>query len=392
TLVMAPRGGDFEPPELVDVVVKHGVTVLQFVPSLLGLWLDEPTTSRCQTVRHVFCAGAALAPALRDRFFDRFERTALYNVYGPTETCICSVMYRCERSPTALVPIGRPVANTQLYVLGRDLTLSPIGAAGELYIAGDGLARGYINRPDLTAERFIANPFPGTAGARMYKTGDRVRYLPDGNVEFLGRDDEQVKIRGVRIELQEVGATLARHPAIQQAVVVARNDATGDPQLAAYYVTRETNPTGDELRRFLRHTLPASAVPAWLVRLEALPLAPNGKIDRRALPEPRRSAPAERLLQPRTDVERTLTRIWSEVLQVAPIGVNEDFFELGGHSLLATQVISRIHREFGRRVPLRHLFESATIEALAKIIEGEPPLGQQGPVPIIRRAARRVSP
>ncbi len=238
TLVLAPPGNEFDPAAVASLIAEHGITVMQLVPSLLALLLDAPDLSRCQTLRRLFSGGAALTAALRDRFFDRFAHTALHNGYGPTETCINSVMWDCERGHVrSVVPIGRPIANTSVYVLGPNLEVQPIGAPGELYIGGAGVARGYINQPELTAERFIPNPFAAHVEERLYRTGDRVRYLADGNLEFLGRNDDQVKVRGVRIELQEVGAALASHPGVQQSVVVSRSDGSEDPQLVAYFVT-----------------------------------------------------------------------------------------------------------------------------------------------------------
>jgi amino acid adenylation domain-containing protein len=379
TLVMAPAGGDFEPDELVDVITTHEVTAVQLVPSLLGLLLDEPSVSRCKTVRRMFSGGAALTPALRDRFFDTFGWASLHNQYGPTETCINSLAWTCppgDRTP--MVPIGKPIANTLVYVLGPGLELLPVGAVGELFIGGAGLAHGYINRPDLTAERFLADPFAG-GDARMYRTGDRVRYLPDGNVAYLGRNDDQVKVRGVRIELQEVGAALARHDDVQQCVVVARDDVAGEAQLVAYYVARDQQPADAELRRFLRDTLPDSMVPTRFVRLDALPLAPNGKIDRRALPAPvfNRTDAADRFVSPRTDLEKSMAGVWRQVLHIDTIGVHDNFFDLGGHSLLAVQMVTKIRTECGLDLPLRALFEAPTIAGLAaRVASNERPASE----------------
>ncbi len=393
TLVLGSPSRQFDPAECVNVIVRHGATVLQFVPALLGLLLDEPGVSSCRTVRRVISGGAPLTPELKDRFFEHFNDAVLVNGYGPTEACIYAVAGTCARDDRAeIVPIGRPVSNTYLYVLGPRLELLPIGAAGELYIGGAGLARGYINRPDLTAERFLPDPFAAEGGARIYRTGDRVRYLPDGNLEFLGRLDDQVKIHGVRVELQEVEAAIAAHPLVQQVAVVARHDASGESQLVAHYVSREPPLSMMELRRFLRETLPESMVPSAFLRLNALPLTPSGKIDRQSLPAwtPDRASVAEQYEPPRTTLEAQLARIWGEVLDVSPIGIHDDFFALGGHSLLATQVISRVNRELGRSVPVRQLFETATIEAFANAIEGSSSAQpSSGPATIQR--ARRTS-
>ena len=393
TLVLGSPSRQFDPAECVNVIARHGATVLQFVPALLGLLLDEPGVSSCRTVRRVISGGAPLTPELKDRFFDHFNDAVLVNGYGPTEACIYAVAGTCARGDRAeTVPIGRPIWNTYLYVLGPRLELLPIGAAGELYIGGAGLARGYINRPDLTAERFLPDPFAAERGARIYRTGDRVRYLPDGNLEFLGRLDDQVKIHGVRVELQEVETAIATHPLVQQVAVVARHDASGESQLVAYYVSREPPLSMMELRRFLRETLPESMVPSAFMRLNALPLTPSGKIDRQSLPAwtPDRASVAERYEPPRTTLEALLARIWGEVLEMSPIGIHDDFFAMGGHSLLATQLISRVNRELGRSVPVRQLFESATIEAFAKAIEG-PSSAQPASAPSTIQRAPRTS-
>ncbi len=394
TLVIGSPSGQFDPAECVTLIVRHGITVLQFVPSLLGLFLDERDVSSCRSLRRVVCGGAPLTTALRDRFFERFEKVVLVNGYGPTETCIDAVTWTCEREDRReVVPIGRPMANARVYVLGPQLELLPIGTAGELCIGGAGLARGYINRPELTAERFVPDPFAAGSGARIYRTGDRVRYRLDGTLEFLGRVDDQVNIRGIRVELQEVEAAIAAHPAIQQAAVVSRPGAAGDSRLVAYYVPRESPVSGADLRRFLRDRLPESMIPNGVMRLDALPLTPSGKIDRQSLPAwvPDRGGLATSE-SPRTTLETLLARIWSEVLDVSPIGIHDDFFALGGHSLLATQVISRVNRELGRSVPVRQLFESATIEALAKAIDGSSSALPASPPSRIQRAPRTSIP
>ena len=371
TMVMASPGPHFDPAECVELIARRGLTILQFVPALLALLLDEPGISRCRTVRQVFVGGDALTPGLRDRFFDHFEGVPLINGYGPTETCIDAVFCDVPNDRAPVVHIGRPIANGSVYVLGPELELLPIGADGELYVGGIGVARGYINRPKLTAERFIPDPFATRPGQRLYRTGDRVRYSPDGKLQFLGRFDDQVKVHGVRIELQEIETVMSRHPAIQQVAVAARHDAAGESHIAAYYVSRDTDATDTTLRRFARETLPESMVPGAFIRLDALPLMPNGKLDREALPAwtVDRANLGDHLESPRTPLESSIAQIWSEVLNVRPIGVHDDFFAIGGHSLLATQVISRLNRELGRSISVRQMFETTTIEALAKAIE-----------------------
>jgi hypothetical protein len=263
------------------------------------------------------------------------------------------------------------VANTQVYLLDRSGNPVPVGVPGELYIGGDGLARGYWNRPELTAERFLPDPWSGKSGARLYKTGDLARYLPDGNLEFLGRVDQQVKLRGFRIELGEVEAALGRHPAVRQAVVLAREDAPGHKRLVAYLVTSAAQAPGvHELRAFLKDQLPEYMVPSAFVLLDALPRTVNGKIDRGALPAPGPNdlPQAEAFVAPRTPVEERLAGIWAEVLSLERVGVEDDFFALGGHSLLATRVVSWVRSAFQVDLPLRRLFEAPTVAGLALVI------------------------
>jgi acyl carrier protein len=263
----------------------------------------------------------------------------------------------------------------QAYVLDARLAPVPVGVAGELCIGGVGLARGYLGRPGLTAERFVPNPFAATPGERLYRTGDLARYLPDGNLEFLGRIDHQVKVRGYRIELGEIEATLTAHPAVREAVVVAREEGAGEKRLVAYVVGEAS---GAELRAFVRSKLPEYMVPSAFVALAALPLTANGKIDRRALPAPEGRPEQERAyVAPRTPVEEVLAGIWAEVLRLDRVGVQDNFFDLGGHSLLATQVVSRLREAFSVELPLRALFETPTIMDLAEaIIESEAQPGQ----------------
>jgi acyl carrier protein len=274
--------------------------------------------------------------------------------------------------PYCAPTIGRPIANTQLYILDGNLHPVPIGVPGESHIGGDGLARGYLNRPELTPEKFIANPFSEEPGARLYKTGDRARYLPDGNIEFLGRMDDQVKIRGYRIELGEIETVLSQHSSLREAVVLAREDSPGDRRLVAYAVAAPgCAPSVHELRSFLQQKLPEYMVPSAFVFLESLPLTPNGKLDRKALPAPDQTRPEleETFVAPRTPVEETLASIWSDVLKVDTIGIHDNFFELGGQSQLATQLISRIRDTFKFDLPLRSLFEAPTIYGLAQRVQ-----------------------
>jgi acyl-CoA synthetase (AMP-forming)/AMP-acid ligase II/acyl carrier protein len=320
------------------------------------------------------------------------DSVRLLNTYGPTEATVVATMADLSAwaHPDGLmreVPIGRPISNVTTYLLDRHLNSVPIGVPGELYIGGDGLARGYLNGSELTAEKFLPDPFSKEPGARLYKTGDLARYLPDGNIQFLGRLDHQVKIRGFRIELGEIETILSRHPAIRETVVVAREEVENpksetctqqsrsiqNPKsLAAYVVTNpEQAPTVSELRAFLKQKLPEYMVPSAFVFLDALPLTANGKIDRKALPLPdqRRLELQEVYVAPRTPTEEMIAEIWAEVLKLDKVGIHDNFFELGGHSLLATQVISRLRDAFQLELPVRVLFERPTIEELALTVE-----------------------
>ncbi|HSS48622.1 MAG TPA: AMP-binding protein, partial [Thermoanaerobaculia bacterium] len=378
----------------------QGITTLHFVPSMLQVFLDSPGLDRCASLRRVIASGEALPADLERRFFARLggSGAGLYNLYGPTEAAVDVTVWTCERhGRRASVPIGRPIANTRVHLLDRHLATTPLGMPGELHIGGVQVGRGYLNRPELTAERFIPDPFAGVPGARLYKTGDLARHLPDGAVEFLGRLDHQVKIRGFRIELGEIEATLAAHPGVREAVVVARERAAagalGDWHLVAYVVGREgmeLAPEAEELRGFLRSRLPAHMVPWAFVALPALPLNANGKIDRRALPDPERSAwgGAAGIEEPRSEMERTIAAIWRELLRLDPIGIDDNFFDSGGHSLLAVRVYHQLKRVAGREFPLVALFEHTTIRALARYLEA----GEAAPASRLRgqdRGARR---
>ncbi len=322
-----------------------------------------------QALRAVFTAGEQLRITSAIMQFFEASGASLHNHYGPTEAHVVTAYDLPESAAKwpALPPIGRPIANTQLYILDRHQKPTPIGVPGELYIGGAGLARGYLNRPEVTAEKFIASPFSEIAGDRLYKTGDLARYRPDGNIEFLGRLDHQVKIRGFRIELGEIEAALAAQPAIREAVVVARGEGT-ERQLVAYVVAHadgEAKPNAADLRRGLRASLPDYMVPAAWVFLATLPLTPSGKVDRKALPEPERQGSVPEAAVPRDALEEILVGLWGTVLKQPALGIHDNFFELGGHSLLATQLVSRLRDVVGVTVPVRWLFEAPSVAELA---------------------------
>jgi surfactin family lipopeptide synthetase A len=373
-LIMARPGGHKDPVYLINEVVKQQITILGLVPSIIHALLEEKGFEKCQSLRHVTTGGDALPIELMERFFNCLNLdNVLVNCYGPTEASIDVTTWICQRQTHySSAPIGRPIANVQIYVLDKNLQPVPIGVPGDLYIGGSGLARGYLNRPDLTQEKFIPNPFSNEPGTRLYKTGDLVRYLPDGMIDFLGRIDHQVKVRGFRIELGEIEATLSTHPAIQQTLVLVRKDVPGDKGLVAYFVTNaeQVSPSPSELRSFLQDKLPDYMVPTAFVSLDAMPLNPNGKVDLRSLPAPDTShfSVSNNFVAPRTPTEEVLAAIWAEVLNLEQVGIYDNFFELGGHSLLATQVISRSRQAFGLEIPLQLLFETPNIFGLAEAI------------------------
>jgi amino acid adenylation domain-containing protein len=367
-LVLAPSGAHHDTSRLARALASERITTLQLVPSLLALLLEEIGLEACRDLRLVFCGGEPLAPELRDRFVARLG-IPLHNLYGPTEACIDATWWSCLPGDGGrTVPVGRPIAGMRALVLDGRLRPSPIGVIGELHLGGEGLARGYLGRPDLTAGSFLPDPRGPRPGSRLYATGDRARRLPDGTIELLGRRDDQVKLRGVRIEPAEVEAVLAEHPEVREAAVVVREDEPGRPYLAAYVAPRDgRTPTPATLRAALRDRLPGAMVPSTFVALPALPRTPGGKVDRRSLPAPERRAGGAGE-PPLTPVEEAIGRIWSGVLGRGAFGPGDDFFEAGGHSLLAVQVRHRIREVFQVEVPFRVFFEATTLRELARAV------------------------
>jgi amino acid adenylation domain-containing protein len=372
-LVVARPDGHKDPTYLADLIANERVTTIHFVPSLLQVFLEAPDVERCVSLRRVFCSGEALPFALQGRFFRRLN-AQLYNLYGPTEAAVEVTSWTCEADgPLSIVPIGKPIWNTQIYILDTNLQPVPPGAAGELHIGGVPLARGYLNRPQLTAEKFISDPFSAEPGARLYKTGDLARFLLDGNIEHLGRMDRQVKIRGMRIELEEIETVLSSHPAILQAAVVAREDSPPVKRLVAYVVMREETVAISEVRRLLESRLPEYMVPAAFVVLSELPLTSSGKVDRAALPppafgddRPNRDCAARRSL-----LESSLCEIWEDVLNVRRVGLDDNFNDLGGDSLSAARLFIRIQEVFHKRLPLSTLLHAPTVRDLAEVLRDE---------------------
>jgi amino acid adenylation domain-containing protein len=358
------------PSYLAALIDREQVTTLHFVPSMLRLFLEEVDPARCRSLRCVLAGGETLPAELARAFFARFD-CELHNLYGPTEAAVSVTTWRCDPGfRGGIVPIGRPVANTPVYVLDSRLAPVPVGVWGEIFIGGAQLARGYHERPELTAERFIPSPFgPG----RLYRTGDIGRWNNDGALEFGGRLDDQIKLRGFRIEPGEIQAVLQEHEAVDESAVITFESSSGECELAAYVVPgaayREGKHEVPDLLSLLRAKLPDHMVPGSVTWLDALPLLPNGKLDRNALPAPDRRLASAEYMRPRTELEWTLAEIWQEVLRVDRVGVYDDFFALGGHSLLAIKLISRVHATVQVDVPLRTIFEARTLETFAAAVE-----------------------
>ena len=372
-LVLQPEAAGVE--ELVERL-KDGRqwSLVKMTPAHLDVLAQMGEPGGEVQVQTLVVGGEALLGRSLRNWREQAPETRVVNEYGPTETVVGCCVYEVAAAEVkeGAVPIGRPIANTQLYVLDEWQRPVPVGVAGELYVGGAGVTRGYWRRPELTAEKYLPDPFSAQTGARLYRTGDLVRHLADGNLEYLGRADEQVKVRGYRIELGEIEAVLAEHEEVREAIVVVREEAAADKRLVAYLLTEggaELN--NGELRSWLREKLPEYMVPTAFVTLSELPLTPNGKVDRRALPAPEPLQGGSQRVAPRTPVEELLVGIWAEVLEVGQPGIEDDFFELGGHSLLATQVISRIRQAFEVELPLRTLFEASTPARLAAVVEAE---------------------
>jgi amino acid adenylation domain-containing protein len=394
TIVVARPDGHRDAGYLAQLIADEAVTVLHFVPSMLRLFLEEPRGEQCRSVRQVLCSGEALPIDAVDRFFETLPHARLGNLYGPTEAAVDVTFWNCvPNDPRRIVPIGRPVANTRMYVLGERHELLPVGQEGELYIGGVQVGMGYMSRPDLTRERFLPDPF--SPGGRMYKTGDVARWLDDGVIEYLGRADDQVKIRGNRIELGEIEATLMTHAQVARCVVVARDFGGGDVRLVAYAVARQALPDAAELKAHLATRLPEYMLPQHFVSLQEIPLLPNGKINRKALPAPAEPQSATgSAAAPRNDLESKLEEVMRGMLKVKALGIDDDFFAMGGHSLLAARVIAQLNKQLNTQLTLRSLFESPTVAKLAAAIEAQRSgqSSQPARAPIVHRADQSRAP
>jgi amino acid adenylation domain-containing protein len=394
TLVMAAPGGHQDAEYLIDAIAEYQITTLQLVPTLVRVLL-EADIGRCKSLRRVFIGGETLTTELVQRLKARLG-VEVYNLYGPTETTIDVTYEWCEgtRERQAEI-IGRPISNMQVYVLDHNLALVPAGVAGEICISGAGLARGYLNRADLTAEKFMPIPYGREAGARLYRTGDIGRYLLDGRVDYLGRADDQEKMHGYRIELGEIESVIRESEGIKECAAAVKEDEDGNKRLVAY-VAREpgSSISISELRSHVAKKLPEYMVPSAYMILDELPLTPSGKINRPALPEPGRARRGQEstFISPRNVIEEVLAGIFSEVLKVEPVGVHDNFFNLGGHSILATQLVSRLRKTFQVSLPLRQFFESPTVAAISQtLVAGEIKPGQTERVATLIKKVENLS-
>lgn len=368
-LVLTRPRFEYDSAYLVKLMIEQRITVACFVPSLLRAVIEEPDIAICGSLRRLEIGGEALSVSLQRRVLERLPAAACHNGYGTTEATIVSLDWRCADIPgQSTVPIGRPIANTQVYILDPQRQLVPPGVLGEIYIGGAGVACGYLNRPTLTAERFVDDQFGSVAAAKLYRTGDLGRMRADGVFEFAGRVDDQVKIRGARVELGDIEAAILDHPRVRATAVVCDETPLGT-RLSAYVVTRDTSPVSSvELRAFVRERIPSAFIPNRFELIAALPMTPSGKLDRRSLPAMHAAEEQSNYVAPQTELETRLVRLWEEVLQARPIGVRDDFFELGGHSLSAVQVAVALEKTLGRSLSPGLLFEAPTIEMLSRRI------------------------
>ncbi|MBY9025040.1 non-ribosomal peptide synthetase [Pseudomonas fluorescens] len=388
SLVVAAPGAHRDPAQLIQVITEQRITTLHFVPSMLQAFLQDPAVAECTSLTRIVCSGEALQVDAQQQVFAKLPNAGLFNLYGPTEAAIDVTHWTCRDEGRDSVPIGQPIANLSTYILDNSLAPLPVGVIGELYLGGEGLARGYHRRPALTAERFVTSPFGD--GQRLYRTGDLARYRADGVIEYAGRMDHQVKIRGLRIELGEIEARLAEHDDVRETVVIAQDGSL----LVAYVVPDDEallsaddathSAKNLELKAHLGQSLPEFMVPQHWVWLEKMPVSPNGKLERKALPKFDASTLQNTFVAPQTDLQKHVATIWQDVLKLERVGLTDNFFELGGHSLLVTQVVSRIRRTLDIQVPLRTLFEHSSLEAFVRVLDADQQTTQT-PIPQVSR-------
>ncbi|HKG80942.1 MAG TPA: AMP-binding protein, partial [Pyrinomonadaceae bacterium] len=367
-LVIVPPGYQYDVGYLVGLMCEQQVTAIDVVPTMLKALIEDERIKKCRSLLRVTSGGEVLPAELKDRVYRLLPEVELVNMYGPTEAAITATFYRCALGQDErTVPIGRPVANTRVYILDQNLEPVPADVTGEIYIGGRGLAWGYLNQPRLTAEKFIPDPLSGEVGARLYKSGDRGRYSANGNLEYVGRLDGQVKVRGFRIELREIEVCLRNHEAVKDAVVIVREEAKRDKRLVAYVVCdREEAVTPEELRAYLKDQLPQYMLPSAVVLLDTLPINGSGKVDVRALPPADEIETKEGFAAPRTFVEKELARIWQEVLGLERVGITENFFELGGDSIVSIQIVARA-RDAGLSITPKQVLKHESILELAAV-------------------------
>ena len=380
TLVFRTDAVPMAVPDFLLWIEQQGITVLDLPTAYWHEWVHEFPQLKDkvtpQALRLVIVGGEKPSSQAYSTWLAKVQNGVRWiNTYGPTEISICATAYEPTWQPGSEIPenipIGRPLANMRVYLLDRQLNPVPVGVPGELHVAGPGVAKGYLNQPELTAQKFIPDPFSSDVDARLYKTGDLARHLPTGEIEFLGRSDDQIKIRGFRIELGEIEGALAKHPGVREGVVVAREDTPGDKQIVAYFVPQSVAPGAAELRQYLQKQLPEYMVPSAFVVLESLPMTPNGKVNRRGLPAPQVPTAVATFAMASDPLQARLVALWEEVLAKRPIGIHDNFFELGGHSLLAARLMHRTGQALGKTLPLAMLFHAPTIDRLATILRGD---------------------
>jgi len=374
TLIFASQYAHTSPPDMISEIQKHKVTTLQLVPSILRELLKLDELKDCNSLRQIFSGGELLSSEIKQQFFNLFKNIKLHNLYGPTEATIEVTSHTCinSKEDIALNIIGKPINNTKVYILDRNLEIVPIGVSGELYIGGDCLSAGYVNSIELTHEKFIPDKFSSDKSAKLYRTGDLARWLPDGNIEIIGRADNQVKIRGFRIEITEIENNILLHSAIKQCAVVAKKDSLGFDFLVAYLESdnKEKAVNGDIVKDFLQQKLPKYMIPSMFIFLEYIPLTFHGKVDRKQLPSPDicQIRQSHDYIEPSTTDEIKIAEVWKEILEINRIGVEDDFFSLGGHSLSVLQLLTRIENVFNVKISMKDFINNSTISKLSKFI------------------------
>jgi len=372
SLVIAKPNGHVDTEYLVNLIKVQGITTIHFVPSMLNIFLQLQSSRQCNSLARVFCSGEALSESTSVAFFEAFDTVELHNLYGPTEASIDVSHWQCKKgSSRGGVPIGKPIANIKLHILGPDLDILPTGVIGELYIEGVGLARGYLNLPERTSQSFITGEQGSEwEGRRLYRTGDLARFRRDGNIEFLGRADHQVKIRGYRIEMGEIETALRKHNSVSDVVVSTRGALGDDLHIVAYVVGVESSLSVHEIRGFLKEHIPTYMIPAEFFLIDSVPLTANGKVNRKALLSCEEHLKQNKeFVPPRNDTEQALAVLWCEVLKVEDVGAFDNFFDLGGHSLIATQLVSRIRKQFDVSIGVAHIFNLDNLAEQALFID-----------------------